>query len=366
MSEEVDQIAQRRKKLAMLREGGNPFPNDFRRTAFAGDLQSQYADTEFSEDQDTIRVRVAGRLMSRRLMGKASFTHIQDATGQVQLFLQKNQLGEAEYEQFRNYDIGDIVGVEGELFRTRTGELSVRVKQISLLTKALRPLPEKFHGLTDPETRYRQRYLDLVMNEGTRSVFHARAAIIQHIREFMISHRYLEVETPMMHPIPGGAVARPFVTHHNALDMDLYLRVAPELYLKKLVVGGFERVFEINRNFRNEGMSTRHNPEFTMMEFYCAYADYNDFIALTQKLVKSLCESVVGSEQLTYQGQGIDFSGSFERYDMIESILKFNPDISRNMLRDEQAIRELASHMQIRSDPGTVLARFKWKFSKNT
>lgn len=347
MSEEVDQVAQRRSKLAMLRQSGNPFPNDFRRTAFAGDLQSQYADTGFSEDQDPICVRVSGRLMSRRLMGKASFVHIQDTTGQVQLLLQKNQLGEEDYEQFRNYDIGDIVGAEGELFRTRTGELSVRVRQIRLLTKALRPLPEKFHGLTDPETRYRQRYLDLVMNEDTRSVFRTRAAIIQHIREFMISQRYLEVETPMMHPIPGGAVARPFITHHHALDMDLYLRVAPELYLKRLVVGGLERVFEINRNFRNEGMSTRHSPEFTMMEFYCAYSDYNDFIALTQELVKSLCERVVGSEQLTYQGQEIDFSGNFECHDMIESILKFNPDISCNMLHDEQAIRELANHLQI-------------------
>ena len=357
MSEEVDQIVQRRNKLAMLRESSSPFPNDFRRTAFAGDLQSQHADTGFSEGQDPIRVKVSGRLMSRRLMGKASFSHIQDATGQVQLFLQENQLGEAEYEQFRNYDVGDIVGAEGELFRTRTGELTVRVEQIRLLTKALRPLPEKFHGLTDPETRYRQRYLDLVMNEGTRSVFHARAAIIQHIREFMISHRYLEVETPMMHPIPGGAVARPFITHHNALDMDLYLRVAPELYLKKLVVGGFERVFEINRNFRNEGMSTRHNPEFTMMEFYCAYADYNDFIDLTQELVKSLCQSVAGSEQLAYQGTEIDFSGSFERYGMIESILKFNPDISRNMLHDEQAIRELADHLKIQVGPKDGLGK---------
>ncbi len=351
MSEEVDQIAQRRDKLFRLRESGNAFPNDYRRDAFAGDLGDQYADTEFSDGQEPIRVKVSGRLMSRRMMGKASFAHIQDATGQIQLFLQENQLGEAEYEAFKNYDIGDIVGAEGELFRTRTGELSVRVGHVRLLTKALRPLPEKFHGLTDSETRYRQRYLDLIMNGSTRSVFHKRAAVIQHIREFMISHRYLEVETPMMHPIPGGAVARPFITHHNALDMDLYLRVAPELYLKKLVVGGFERVFEINRNFRNEGMSTRHNPEFTMMEFYCAYADYNDFIALTEELVKSLCEKVVGGEQLTYQGQEIDFSGKFERYDMLEAILKFNPEISGHVLQDDRAIRELAGHLQIPIGP---------------
>ncbi len=347
MSEHVDQLAQRRNKLARLREGGKPFPNDFRRDAFAGDLQNQYADAEFSENQPPIHVKVAGRLMTRRLMGKASFTHVQDSTGQIQLFLQKDHLGETAYDAFKNFDIGDILGAEGDLFRTRTGELSIRVKNIRLLTKALRPLPEKFHGLIDSEIRYRQRYLDLIMNDTTRSVFLMRAAIIQHIREFMISHRYLEVETPMMHPIPGGAVARPFITHHNTLNMDLYLRVAPELYLKKLVVGGFERVFEINRNFRNEGISTRHNPEFTMMEFYCAYADYHDFIALTEELVKSLCEKVVGHEHLNYQGQEIDFSGKFECYDMLYSILKFNPDISENDLRDERAIRELASHLQI-------------------
>ncbi|MCY4051141.1 MAG: lysine--tRNA ligase [Gammaproteobacteria bacterium] len=347
MSEQVDQIALRRNKLAQLRQGGKPFPNDFRRDAYAGDLQNQYADTEFSENQVPIHVKVSGRLMTRRLMGKASFTHIQDSTGQIQLFLQKDQLGESIYDEFKNFDIGDILGAEGDLFRTRTGELSIRVKNIRLLTKALRPLPEKYHGLTDPEIRYRQRYLDLLMNDTTRSVFLTRAAIIQHIREFMISHRYLEVETPMMHPIPGGAVARPFITHHNTLNMDLYLRVAPELYLKKLVVGGFERVFEINRNFRNEGISTRHNPEFTMMEFYCAYADYHDFIDLTEELVKSLCQKVIGREQLNYQGQEIDFSGKFECYDMLQSILRFNPDISRKDLHDERAIRELANHLQI-------------------
>lgn len=351
MSEEVDQVALRRSKLTTLRESGNPFPNDFRRNAFAGDLQEQHADTAFSADQAPLCVKVAGRLMSRRIMGKASFAHIQDATGQIQLFVQKNKLGESKHEVFLNCDIGDIIGAEGELFRTRTGELSVRVEHVRLLVKALRPLPEKFHGLTDPETRYRQRYLDLIMNDSTRSVFHARAAIIQHVREFMIARRFLEVETPMMHPIPGGAVARPFVTHHNTLDMDLYLRVAPELYLKKLVVGGFERVFEINRNFRNEGMSTRHNPEFTMMEFYWAYADYSDLIRLTEEMMKELCEKVAGGPQLTYQGQSINFSGNFESYDMLESILKFNPHIAEQSLHDEQAIRALANDLGLHVGP---------------
>ncbi|MYD77332.1 MAG: lysine--tRNA ligase [Gammaproteobacteria bacterium] len=359
MSEEVDQIAQRRSKLAALRESGNPFPNDFRRDALAGELQRQYADVEIPEDDSPVRVKVAGRLMSRRIMGKASFAHIQDVSGQIQLFLRKNQLPDGVYEAFGNFDIGDIVGAEGVLFRTRTGELSVKTDRIRLLTKALRPLPEKFHGLTDPETRYRQRYLDLIMNDRTRSVFHTRAAIIQHIREFMISHRFLEVETPMMHPIPGGAVARPFVTHHNALDMDLYLRVAPELYLKKLVVGGFERVFEINRNFRNEGMSTRHNPEFTMMEFYWAYADYGDLIALTEEMVRGLCREVVGSDRLTYQGEEIDFSGEFERYDLVESIVRFNPDIEEKSLHDDGSIRELAGKIDVDVGPGDGLGKIQ-------
>ncbi len=348
MSEENDQIQQRRDKLTALREQGNPFPNDFRRDAFAGDLMAQYADDVEGVAQQTIRVKLAGRLMSRRIMGKASFAHIQDMSGQIQLFLQRDNLPENVYNaEFKKYDIGDIIAVEGELFHTKTGELSIRADQIRLLTKALRPLPEKFHGLTDTETRYRQRYVDLIMNEQTRLVFKTRTKVIQYIREFMTERRFLEVETPMMHPIPGGAVARPFSTHHNAMDMELFLRIAPELYLKRLVVGGFERVFEINRNFRNEGVSTRHNPEFTMLEFYWAYVDYHDLIRLTEEMMRGLCQSVVGDTQVEIQGHIIDFSTPFQRFTMIESICHFNADITTSQLTDLAAITTLAGDIGI-------------------
>ena len=348
MSEESEQIQQRREKLTILREKGNAFPNDFRRDALVGDLLEKYADQTGVVESETIRVKVAGRLMTRRIMGKASFAHIQDVSGQMQLFLQRDNLPENVYnEEFKKYDIGDIIAAEGELFHTKTGELTVRAEQIRLLTKSLRPLPEKFHGLTDAETRYRQRYVDLIMNEQTRLVFKTRAAIVQYFREFMVERDFLEVETPMMHPIPGGAVARPFKTHHNALDMELFLRIAPELYLKRLVVGGFERVFEINRNFRNEGVSARHNPEFTMMEFYWAYADYNDLIDLTEVMLRGLCEAVVGSTQINYQGETLDFSKPFQRLSLLDSITHFNPQISRSQLTDLNSITDLAKELKI-------------------
>lgn len=348
MREESDQSQQRRDKLTALRTQGNPFPNDFRRDAFVGDLLKKYADDQQGVEQKTIRVKAAGRLMSRRIMGKASFAHIQDMTGKMQLFLQRDMLPENVYnEEFKKYDIGDIIAAEGELFHTKTGELSIRVDQIRLLTKALRALPEKFHGLTDTEIRYRQRYVDLIMNEKTQEVFKTRVKAIQYIRDFMIERRFLEVETPMMHPIPGGAVARPFSTHHNALDMALFLRIAPELYLKRLVVGGFERVFEINRNFRNEGMSTRHNPEFTMLEFYWAYADYRDLIDLTEEMMRGVCQAVVGDTKVTSQGQTLDFAKPFQRFTMIESILNFNPDIKESQLTDLEAVTQLALELKI-------------------
>ncbi len=348
MNQESEQNQQRRDKLTALRSRGNPFPNDFRRDAFAGDLIGKYAQDTDAVEKQTIRVKVAGRLMSRRVMGKASFADIQDMSGKLQLFVQTDNLPDHVYnEEFRQYDIGDIIAAEGVLFHTRTGELSVRVDQICLLTKALRPLPEKFHGLTDAETRYRQRYVDLIMNAQTRSVFKIRAKAIQYIRDFMTARLFLEVETPMMHPIPGGAVARPFSTYHNALDMELFLRIAPELYLKRLVVGGFERVFEINRNFRNEGVSARHNPEFTMLEFYWAYADYRELIDLTEEMIRGVCQAVLGDTKVVYQGRTIDFSKPFERFTLLESISHFNPDIPQSRLTDLDGITALAEELKI-------------------
>ncbi|HSJ48947.1 MAG TPA: lysine--tRNA ligase, partial [Gammaproteobacteria bacterium] len=289
-------IAQRREKLRELRQATDiPFPNDFRRNVTAGELHAEYdeKDAEFLAANPR-RVAVAGRMMAKRVMGKASFTTLQDMSGRIQLFLQRDALPEGVYQQFKGWDVGDIIGAEGVMFKTKTGELSVQVDSLRLLTKSLRPLPEKFHGLSDQETRYRQRYVDLIMNEVSRKTFATRTRMVQFIRNFLNERDFLEVETPMMQVIPGGAAARPFVTFHNALDMDLFLRIAPELYLKRLVVGGFERVYEINRNFRNEGLSTRHNPEFTMLEFYQAYADYNDLMDLTEELLRGLALEILG------------------------------------------------------------------------
>lgn len=346
--DEQEQIVQRRAKLQALRETGNPFPNDFRRNVIAGELHAEYGDKspEFF-DQQPIRVKVAGRLMTRRVMGKASFAHIQDMSGRIQLYVQANALPETAYQEFRKWDIGDILGVEGVLFKTKTGELSVRADELRLLTKALRPLPEKFHGLTDQETRYRRRYLDLIMNDVTRRTFLIRTAVISQIRAFLAERWFLEVETPMMQVIPGGAAARPFTTHHHALDMDLYLRIAPELYLKRLVVGGFERVFEINRNFRNEGLSTRHNPEFTMLEFYQAYADYHDLMDLTEEMLRSIARNVLGDTTIRYQGDAYHLGEAFRRMTVKEAILAHNPDIVPAMLDSGDALRAAAQRLGI-------------------
>jgi lysyl-tRNA synthetase class 2 len=343
-----DQSAQRRAKLAALHELGNPYPNDFRRSAWTAELVDKYADRDSeSLEAEAHHVAIAGRMMSQRVMGKASFAHIQDGSGRLQLYLRRDDLPDGAYAEFKKWDLGDIVAARGTVFKTKSGELSVKVDDIRLLTKSLLPLPEKFHGLTDQEIRYRQRYLDLMMNEQTRDIFRKRSRIIDYTRRFFIERDYLEVETPMMQSIPGGAVARPFVTHHNALDMQLYLRVAPELFLKRLVVGGFERVFEINRNFRNEGISTRHNPEFTMLEFYEAYADYIDFMALTEELTRGLAREICGSEHINYQGAAIDFSKSFARMTVKESILHFNPNITAEILDDESASRKAATDLGI-------------------
>lgn len=343
MSEDDNQqIRQRREKLSQIRARAVAFPNDFCPTHFCARILEDYAEyeAEYLEDK-AIEVSLAGRVMSRRIMGKAAFAHIQDRTGRIQLFLQRDTLPEGVYnDEFKKWDIGDIVGVKGVLFRTKTNELSVRVTYIRLLTKSLRPLPEKFHGLSDQELRYRQRYVDLIMNPDVREIFELRARVIQFIRQFFIDRSFLEVETPMMQLIPGGAVARPFVTHHNALDIDLYLRIAPELFLKRLVVGGFERVFEINRNFRNEGVSTQHNPEFTMLEFYQAYANYQDLMDLTEELLRSMAQDLLGKTMINYQGREIDFSRVFARLSVAESVLQYNPDLGGEDLKDRQRLAE--------------------------
>ena len=341
-------IAERKSKLALLRESGNPYINDFKPQNLARSIHEKF-DSFSNEDLQEAGefVTVAGRLMLKRIMGKASFVQLQDTSGQIQLFVTRDELEEGFYnEQFKKWDIGDIIGASGVLFKTQTGELSIRVGDIKLLTKSLRPLPEKFHGLTDQETIYRQRYVDLIMNEGSRKVFQRRSEIISYIRQFFIRHSYLEVETPMMQVIPGGAAAKPFVTHHNALDMDLFLRIAPELYLKRLVVGGFDKVFEINRNFRNEGLSPRHNPEFTMIEFYEAYANYHDYMDLTENLFKGIAIDVCKSAKIKFQGDEFDFSKPFERLSVFDSILKYNPKLSASDLSEDN-VRTTASNLGI-------------------
>ena len=346
--DENEQIALRRQKLAELRQQGNAFPNDFRRNVVAGELHAEYGEKEPAEiETRNVRVKVAGRMMTRRVMGKASFAHLQDMSGLIQVYVTRDGVGEARYEDFKKWDIGDIIGAEGTLFKTKTGELSIKVDDIRLLAKSLRPLPEKYHGLTDTETKYRQRYLDLIMSEVTRNTFRTRTAIVRYIRRFLDERMFLEVETPMMQVIPGGAAARPFVTHHHALDMSLFLRVAPELYLKRLIIGGFEKVYEINRNFRNEGLSTRHNPEFTMLEFYQAYADYHDLMNLTEEMLRGLTQDVLGAETITYQGDQYDFSKRFRRMTIREAVLHFNPDIREADLDSVEALRAIAGRLQL-------------------
>jgi lysyl-tRNA synthetase class 2 len=340
-------IAERRAKLAKLRERGNAFPNGFRRDALAADLATAYAGKSAEAiDAAAIRIKVAGRMRAKRVMGKASFAKLEDSSGAIQIFLQQQALGPA-YDEFKGWDIGDVIGAEGTLFRTKTGELSVRAERIALLTKSLRPLPDKWHGIADTELRYRRRYVDLIMNEESRRVFEMRSAIVRYLRAFLDARGFLEVETPMLHPIPGGAAARPFKTHHNALDVGMYLRIAPELYLKRLTVGGFERVYEINRNFRNEGVSTQHNPEFTMLELYQAYADYTDLMELIETLFQSLADSLLGSRKLVYQGTEFDLSKGFARMSIEDIILANNPDLDPMSLRDTAYLRRVCEQMKI-------------------
>lgn len=360
--------AQRREKLAAIRErDAVAFPNDFRRDALAADLHRDHGEADAAAlEAQPVAVNLAGRLMTKRIMGKASFAHLQDMSGRMQVFLQRDSLPEGQYEAFKSWDLGDIIGVEGQLFRTKTGELSVRVASARLLTKSLRPLPEKFHGLTDAETCYRQRYLDLIMNEDSRRVFRLRSAIVHYIREFLTDRGFLEVETPMMQVIPGGARARPFITHHNALDMDLYLRIAPELYLKRLVVGGFEKVFEINRSFRNEGLSTKHNPEFTMIEFYQAYADYRDLMDLTEALLRGMAQKLLGGTVVTYQGTDYDLGQPFRRMTVLESILHYNPDITAADLAGRESAAAIARRLGIKVEANDGLGKIQTEIFEKT
>jgi len=346
-------VAERRTKLAALRAKASvPFPNDFRRDALAADILAGYGELDGAAlEANPVRVRVAGRMMLRSVMGKASFARLQDSSGQIQAFLQRNVLGEI-YDAFKGWDIGDILGVEGPLFRTRTGELSVRVESLRLLVKSLRPLPDKWHGLADTEARYRQRYVDLIMNERSREVFLKRTRTVRFLRDMLDSTGFVEVETPMMQTIPGGAAARPFVTHHNALDLQMYLRIAPELYLKRLVVGGFERVYEINRNFRNEGLSTRHNPEFTMLELYQAYADYRDLMDLVERMLRGAAATVVGALQFESQGRAYDLEKPFRRISVEQVILENNPGLEAASLRDVAYLRAACTRLGIPFKPG--------------
>ena len=321
-----DQFEQRKKKLEQIKSlGFDPFPREFRWTHSPGQIADEYSQKSTEElEQSKPVVRVAGRIVSYRLMGKAGFAHLQGVGGRIQIYVRKDVVDEKGFQLFHLLDLGDSIGVRGRLFRTKTNELSVWVEELFFLAKALLPLPEKWHGLTDVELRYRQRYLDLIANEQSRRVFQTRARIIQELRRFFDGRGYIEVETPMMHPIAGGAAARPFITHHNTLDVDLYLRIAPELYLKRLTVGGFDRVYEINRNFRNEGISTQHNPEFTMLEFYEAYSNYNDLMDMNEELFSRLASEITGSTVVTYDGHQLDFA-KFERLTMREAILKHWP-----------------------------------------
>jgi lysyl-tRNA synthetase class 2 len=346
-------ISERRAKLVEWRATGDAYPNDFAREDGAGEIFERHGQKSAEElAAAPVEARIAGRIMLKRVMGKASFATLSDFSGRLQLYVVRDKVGEAVYAAFKRWDIGDIVGAAGVLFRTKTGELTLQCAEIRLLAKSLRPLPEKFHGLTDQEQKYRTRCLDLIMNAESKAAFIARSRIVQSIRDFMNSRGFLEVETPMMHPIPGGAAARPFVTRHNTLDMLLYLRIAPELYLKRLVVGGFEKVFEMNRNFRNEGMSPRHNPEFTMMEFYEAYSEYTKLMDFTEEILRSAARTALGKDCFEYQGRLIDFSKSFERLTLTQAIMKHHPRCTEGALADPDWLRAELSALKAEIKPG--------------
>ena len=360
-------VEERRAKLTALRAAGPAFPNDFRRADLAGELHVTGDGKENDVLEATpVPVAVAGRMMLKRVMGKASFATLQDMSGRIQLYITRDAIPEAVYEAFKHWDLGDILGARGTLFRTRTGELSVKVTELRLLAKSLQPLPEKFHGLTDQEQKYRHRHVDLITNADSRAVFIKRSRIVQGVREFFVERGYLEVETPMMHPIPGGAAAKPFKTHHNALDLPMFLRIAPELYLKRLVVGGFEKVFEINRNFRNEGISTRHNPEFTMLEFYEAYQDYEYLMDLTEELIRTVAQQTLGTTAITYQGTEIDLGRRFDRLTMAQAIHQYQPQYSPEDLADPAKVRALLTARKVETFPTDGIGMLQLKLFEET
>jgi lysyl-tRNA synthetase class 2 len=357
MAESNDQqenrlIAERRKKLEQLRERGEVFPNDFRRDSLAGELLDAYqAHADETLEAEDVRVGVAGRMMVKRVMGRNSFVKIQDRSGQIQLFVERDRIGTETYGDFKKWDVGDIVAANGKLFKTNSGELSVKVDELRLLVKSLRPMPEKWHGITDQELKLRQRYLDLLVSERTREVFRTRTRIVSFMRRYLDALDFTEVETPMMHPLPGGAAARPFETYHNALDKTLYLRIAPELYLKRLIVGGMERVYELSRVFRNEGLSTRHNPEFTMLELYQAYARFGDLMALTEKLIRELARDILGTTTIDYQGEQFEVGEPFPRLGFEAAIRQFNPGLEADALRDADELRQHCGQLGIPVKP---------------
>ncbi|HET9663050.1 MAG TPA: lysine--tRNA ligase [Burkholderiales bacterium] len=360
-------IEERRAKLKALRARGSAYPNDFRREHLAANVLKQHeATSREALEAMPVSVTVAGRIMLKRVMGKASFATIQDMSGRLQIYVSDGDTGQAAHEAFKHYDIGDIVGVAGVLFKTRTGELTVRVRELRLLVKSLRPLPEKFHGLADQEVKYRQRYLDLIVNEDARAKFAQRSLIIRAIRNFLLDAGYLEVETPMMQPIPGGAAARPFVTHHNALDMQLYLRIAPELYLKRLLVGGYEKVFEINRNFRNEGISTRHNPEFTMLEFYAAYTDYQYMMDIIPRMLLAAVREAFGTSRVSYQGREIDFQKPYQRLTITQAVQKYHPEYSDALLHDRDALVSRLEQLGVPYKAGDGIGGLQLTLFENT
>jgi len=361
-------IALRRAKLEEQRRSGRAYPNDFRRDSLTGDLRERYGNKTAEELEFMhVEVAIAGRMMTQRLMGKASFAHIQDMSGQIQLYVKRDSLPEGVYDEFKKWDLGDILGARGIVFRTQKGELSVLVGNLELVTKAVRPLPEKWHGLTDLEVRYRQRYLDLIVNKNVRENFRTRSEVVTYLRGFLTRDGYLEVETPMMQTTPGGAAARPFITHHNSLNMPLYLRVAPELYLKRLLVGGMEKVFELNRNFRNEGLSTRHNPEFTMLEFYAAYASYEDLMKLTETMLRGLVMELKGGQtRFKYQGRDYDFGEKFQVCTVKDAILDYNTGIDKKELEELPRAQALLNRLEIPFEKSFGLGKLQIEIFEKT